>query len=241
MAHADLPRGVAGRARDPEAHGRRTGRAVFGLLLTLYGITAGGSLTSTDSVVTFELTRQMVAHGSLALPADMLGREADRGRDGRYYSPFGLAQAVFNIPFYVAAVTLERAGVRAGREDSLAKAFVALAVHRGSGCPSALRLCLAADSIVLCRRRFALVVRSQARSGPSKFGFNAPLAAGSNLGICFAWRVDREGGCRIGVCRRVRQARAAHALRARAAPPSSDAPRRRRSVRLHARLRRWPV
>src|SRR6185503_1394660 len=67
-APGDLPRAggpVASEVRDPATHGRRTGRAVFGLLLTLYGITAGGSLTTTDSVVTFELTRQMAAHGTV--------------------------------------------------------------------------------------------------------------------------------------------------------------------------------
>ncbi len=197
MAHADLPRGVASRARDPEAHGRRTGRAVFGLLLTLYGITAGGSLTSTDSVVTFELTRQMVAHGSVALPADMLGREADRGRDGRYYSPFGLAQAVFNIPFYVAAVTLERAGVRVGREDSLAKAFVALSNTVAAAAAIwalyvfAWRLTRSSSAAA----RLALAVGVGTPFWPySKFGFNAPLAAWFTISaVYFAWRADREG------------------------------------------------
>ncbi len=206
MAHGDLPRAggpAANAARDPEAHGRRTGRAVFGLLLMLYGITAGGSLTSTDSVVTFELTRQMVAHGSLALPTNMLGKEAMRGRDGRYYSPFGLAQAVFNIPFYVAAVTLERAGVRVGREDSLAKAFVALSSAVAAAAAIwalyvfAWRLTRSSSAAA----RLALVVGVGTPLWPySKFGFNAPLAAWfTTSAVYFAWRADREGRLRDAV------------------------------------------
>jgi len=206
MAPGDLPRAggaVASAARDPDAHGRRTGRAVFGLLLTLYGITAGGSLTSTDSVVTFELTRRMVAHGSLALPTNMLGKDAMRGRDGRYYSPFGLAQAVFNIPFYVAAVTLERAGVRAGREDSLEKAFVALSSTVAAAAAIwalyvfAWRLTRSSSAAA----RLALVVGVGTPLWPySKFGFNAPLAAWfTTSAVYFAWRADREGRLRDAV------------------------------------------
>jgi hypothetical protein len=194
---------VTSEVRDPEAHGRRTGRAVFGLLLTLYGITAGGSLTTTDSVVTFELTRQMVAHGSVALPGDILGKEAERGRDGRYYSPFGLAQAVFNIPFYVAAVTLERAGVRVGREDSLAKAFVALSSAIAAAAAIwafyvfAWRLTRSSSAAA----RLALVVGVGSPLWPySKFGFNAPLAAWfTTSAVYFAWRADREGRLRDAV------------------------------------------
>ncbi len=200
MAHGDVP-GAGGPAasepRDPEAHGRRTGRAIFGLLLTLYVITAGGSLTSTDSVVTFELTRQMVAHGSMALPADMLGKEAMRGRDGRYYSPFGLAQAMFNIPFYLAAVTLERAGVRAGREDSLAKAFVALnsVVAAAAAIWALYVFAWRLTQSSAAAARLALVVGVGSPLWPySKFGFNAPLAAWfTTSAVYFAWRADREG------------------------------------------------
>jgi len=194
---------VASEVRDPETHGRRTGRAVFGLLLTLYGITAGGSLTTTDSVVTFELTRQMAAHGTVALPGNILGKEAERGRDGRYYSPFGLAQAVFNIPFYVAAVTLERAGVRVGREDSFPKALVALssAVAAAAAIWALYVFAWRLTRSPSAAARLALVVGVGSPLWPySKFGFNAPLAAWfTTSAVYFAWRADREGRLRNAV------------------------------------------
>ena len=107
-----------------DAHSRRVGASLFGLVLAIYLFTAGGSLTTTDAVVAFAVTRQLVEHRSVALPRDMLGNEAHRGKDGRYYSPFGIAQSLFNVPFFVAGRVAARAtGLSIGRTDAIEKAF----------------------------------------------------------------------------------------------------------------------
>jgi hypothetical protein len=114
---------------DPSArpHVTTIGRLLFALMLLVYLATAGGSLTTTDAVATFDVTRSIVEHRSVAMSANLLGREGERGRDGRYYSPFGIGQSLFNLPFYVAAKAFVGVtGVRIGKPDSLAKAFVAL-------------------------------------------------------------------------------------------------------------------
>lgn len=105
----------------------RTGRWLFALALSVYLCTAGGSLTSTDAVVAFDVTQRIVEERSVALSGNLLGMDAHRGADGRYYSPFGLAQSIYNIPFYLAGKAATSVmPVRIGKPDSLLKATVAL-------------------------------------------------------------------------------------------------------------------
>lgn len=100
---------------------------VFLASLLLYVGTSGGSLSSTDAVVTFEVTRSIVEHGSVALPGNVLGLAANQGVDGRYYSQYGLGQSLYNVPFYLGAKGLQRAtGLSVGKTDSVAKAVVSL-------------------------------------------------------------------------------------------------------------------
>jgi hypothetical protein len=89
-------------------------------------LTAGGSMTTTDAVIAYDVTRGLVERRSVALSEEGPRYEAFRGVDGRYYSPFGIAQSVWNVPFYVtgrAAAT--RLGARLGSE-TIPKATVAL-------------------------------------------------------------------------------------------------------------------
>jgi hypothetical protein len=163
------------------------GRWLFALALGVYLFTAGGSLTTTDAVVTFDVTRNIVEHGSVAMSRNLLGMEAHRGVDGRYYSPFGIAQSIYNIPFYVAGtVFVESTGIAAGRPDSIPKAFVAL----GQVLISAwivwqifrLALILTGDdqaaALAALTAAFGSVLWPYA-----KFGFNQPLACAA-LGAC---------------------------------------------------------
>ena len=97
------------------------GRWLFGLALGVYFFTAGGSLTTTDAVVAFDVTRNIVEKGTLATSGNLLGLEAFRGADGRYYSPFGILQSIYNIPFYVAGtvfVERDRRNSRQARQHS---------------------------------------------------------------------------------------------------------------------------
>lgn len=91
---------------------RRTGlwlTAGVGLACLL---TAGGSMTTTDAVIAFEVTRSIVEEHSVATGGTAPTYDAYRGVDGRYYSPFGIAQSIWNIPFYLAGrAAAERIGV----------------------------------------------------------------------------------------------------------------------------------
>jgi hypothetical protein len=99
---------------------------VFLSALALYSLTAGGSLTSSDAVVTFEVTRSLVERGSIALSGNIIGNDANRGLDGRYYSQFGIGHSLYNIPFYVVGRTAARlTGTRIGKADTIPKAAVA--------------------------------------------------------------------------------------------------------------------
>src|SRR5690606_12966613 len=60
---------------------RTIGRRLFALALVVYLSTAGGSLTTTDAVVTFDLTQSIVERGTVALSGNLLGMESQRGRD----------------------------------------------------------------------------------------------------------------------------------------------------------------
>ena len=63
-------------------------------------------MTITDAVVMFDVTQNLVEHQTVAMSSSLLGMEAHRGADGRYYSPFGVAQSLYNVPFYLAAKLL---------------------------------------------------------------------------------------------------------------------------------------
>ena len=157
-------------------------RRLFALMLAVYLFTAGGSLTTTDAVATFEVTRSMVEEGSVAMSGNLLGREEERGVDGRYYAPFGIGQSLYNIPFYLAGAAVTSAGLRVGKPDSVSKAAVALGAT------------LLVAAIVWQFFYFALAVTGHAVAAAlasvtlglgsvlwpySGFGFNQPLA-------CFA-------------------------------------------------------
>ena len=159
---------------------RACGLRLWLLAGVFYVFTAGGSLTTTDAVVTFELTRQMTEHGTVALPRNMLGLEAHRGHDGRYYSPFGIAQSIVNVPFFLAARAVESAGLRVGPGDALPKAAVAM----GNTVVMASVIWLVylfAFELGGSVRAAAAVAAGAAVATPlwpySKFGFNAPLSA----------------------------------------------------------------
>lgn len=154
-------------------------RLLFALTLTLYLFTAGGSLTTTDAVATFDVTRAIVEQGSVAMSGNILGREEERGVDGRYYAPFGLGQSIYNIPFYLAAKGLDAAGIRLGKPDSLAKALVALGetVLVAAIVRESFLLAVAVVGNVPAAALAALTLGFASVLWPySRFGFNQPLA-----------------------------------------------------------------
>jgi hypothetical protein len=160
---------------------RRLGLLVFAAALAVYITTAGGSMATTDAVVAYDLTRQMVDHGTIALSGNLIGNIAYQGLDGRFYSPFGLAQSVWNVPFFLGGRLVSQAlGWAQDRADMATKAAVVL----GSGVAAAacvLVVWLFAISLGAGRRvavAAAAVVGFATSLWPySKFGFNVPLSA----------------------------------------------------------------
>jgi hypothetical protein len=160
---------------------RRTGRTLFALTLGVYLFTAGASLTTTDAVVTFDVTRNIVEHGSVAMSDNLLGMEAHRGRDGRYYAPFGLGQSLYNVPFYLAARALVTVtGIRLGKPDTVPKAIVALGttVVVAGIVVELFRLSITLTGSLSASLGAALAMAFGSVLWPyARFGFNQPLAA----------------------------------------------------------------
>jgi hypothetical protein len=172
---------------------RRLGLLVFAAALAVYVTTAGGSMATTDAVVAYDLTRQMVDHGTIALSGNLIGNVAYQGLDGRFYSPFGLAQSVWNVPFFLGGRAASRElGWAPDRAEMATKAAVVL----GSG--------VAAAACVFVVWLFALRLGAGQRAAVavaaavgfatslwpySKFGFNVPLSALLLLAAHYsAWR-----------------------------------------------------
>jgi hypothetical protein len=164
---------------------RSTGRWLFALALTVYVFTAGGSLTTTDAVVMFDVTEGLVTRRTVALSGNLLGMDAQRGADGRYYSPFGIGQSMYNIPFYLAGRALgDVSPVQIGKRNTLSKAAVAL----GQTLVAALvvwltfRFAVAVTGNVAAATMAALTLAFASVLWPyAKFGFNQPLACATLL------------------------------------------------------------
>src|SRR5262245_14697518 len=149
--------------------------------LLVYLSTAGGSLATKDAVVMFEQTRQMVDYQTFAIPERLLGDPSYVGADGRSYSPFGIGQSVYNLPFFVFGRAARAAGfARSIPEDALMKAIVALggtvAAAAAVGLSFLLAWRLTGDAPASVKAA-AFVAFGTLLWPYSKFGFNAPLAA----------------------------------------------------------------
>ena len=80
---------------------RRTAYNIFGIVFSVYIMTTGGSF-ATD-LASYEVTKNLVQQGSVAMSYNVLATAAERGVDGRYYAPVGLGHPVFGVPFYFAS------------------------------------------------------------------------------------------------------------------------------------------
>jgi hypothetical protein len=202
-------RAIAGRER--RLSDRQRALLVFASALALYIATAGGSLSSSDAVVSFNLTESLVERHSIALSASLLGLDANRGVDGRYYSQFGIGHSIYNIPFYIAGRSAARLLPRPiGNPATLPKAAVALgsavAAAAAVACVWLLAVWLTDD-----QRASLVAAASAAIASPlwpySKFGFSTALTAALLIGAaCCCWKSARDrsiaaaalGGALIG-------------------------------------------
>jgi hypothetical protein len=141
-------------------------------------------MTTTDAVVAFDVTRNLVEHGSVATSGNLIGNEAYRGSDGRYYSPFGIAQSIWNIPFYLVGRTAARAAGLQTPTATLEKSAVALATVPAVALLAA--VCAALLTTAGARHNEAttmglLLIFATPLWPYSKFGFNQPLCG------CILW------------------------------------------------------
>ena len=168
---------------------------VFLLTLVLYLATTGGSM-ATD-IMSYEVAKNIVEHGSVAMSFNVHDMEAHRGIDGRYYSPYGIGHPIYAVPFYLAGrVTEEATGLSVGKPEALRKAFFVL----GNA--------VAAAATVWLTFLFALRLAGSARAAAAtaltlgfatllwpyaKMGFNAPVAALALLwGVYLVWTGVRD-------------------------------------------------
>lgn len=172
---------------------RQAARLMSIATLCIYVSTAGGGLTSVDGVAAYEVTRNLLLHRSFATSTY---RDAAR----RSYSPFGIGQSLFNIPFYVAGRTARQwSGLRVGRQETIEKSAVSLgSAVAGAGTVWIVYLfAWRLGGSLVGARRAALALGFATLMWPySKFGFNAPLTAWClTAGIYSMWvgvRLDRR-------------------------------------------------
>ncbi|MCX6537585.1 MAG: glycosyltransferase family 39 protein [Acidobacteria bacterium] len=183
---------------------RWLGLLVAALALTVYVGTAGGSLATTDAVAAYDVTRQIVEHGTVALSSDVVGNLAYLGPDGRQYSPFGLLQSIWNVPFYLAGrAAASVLPTRSISIEMLTKASVAL----GNAWAAALVVWLTwllagwlSGSARTATTAAWITAFSSALWPYSKFGFNVPLAAALLLAaVYFSLKAAEAGHPRHGL------------------------------------------
>jgi hypothetical protein len=160
-----------------------------------------------DAVAMFEAARSLVDRGTLDVPPHQ-SSELWRGLDGRYYTPFGIGQSLFDVPFLLAgrvataAVGSKLGGL--GDPDTIPKAFVAAASTIPAAVAVAFSLLFAwrLSSNVRSSVLAALVVAFATMLWPyAKFGFNAALTAGTLTAGAYglaAGAADRRGWVAAG-------------------------------------------
>jgi hypothetical protein len=188
---------------------RRTGRLVALLSLVVYLGTTGGSM-ATD-IMSYEVTRGIVEHGTVAMSYNVFQMDAHRGVDGRYYAPYGIGHAIYSIPFYAGARLVEKAtGAGLGKPEVLPKAGFVV----GSAFAAALTVWiiflfawrLSGDGVAATWTAVAVGLGSLLWPY-AKFGFNAPLGTlcvvAGTYGVWAGTRLRRDsllvlGGIALG-------------------------------------------
>jgi hypothetical protein len=160
---------------------RRIAATVGTAVWLLYVATTGGAMATGDAVAMLEVAKSIVDRGALDVPSSQ-SQENWRGPDGRYYTPFGIAQSLYDIPFLVGGRALGRVvGGPLGDGDTLPKALVAAASTLPMAAAVAFGFLLACRLSNATRASVAaaLILGAGTLVWPyAKFGFNAALATG---------------------------------------------------------------
>ncbi len=132
-------------------------------------------------IMSYEVTKGIVDHRTVAMSYNVFQMEAHRGVDGRYYAPYGIGHALYSVPFYAAARVVERvAGVGLGKPEVLPKAgfVVGSAFAAAFAVWVAFLLAWRMSGDVAGATLTAVAVGFGTLLWPyAKFGFNAPLGA----------------------------------------------------------------
>jgi hypothetical protein len=151
----------------------------------VYLVTASGTLGTGDAVAMFDEATSIIATHSMNVPATQ-SLEAWRGVDGRYYTPFGIGQAVYDIPVILAArAFVAVTGLHVGAADTVPKAAVALATTVPAAVAVAVGFLLAwrLSDDVGASVGVALVLAFGTLIWPyARFGFNAALTTAALTG-----------------------------------------------------------
>lgn len=101
-------------------------------LLALYLLSTGGDLFISDGEVMLKTTAELAFHARIALTPDSGLPQIVPGRDGRYFSKYGLGQPLAVLPFFRAGLVLARLGASPADGDQIMRlvvvSFNALAV-----------------------------------------------------------------------------------------------------------------
>lgn len=104
-----------------------TSAKLFAFFACLYILTYKASLTAIDGIMMYETTQSMVDRGSLAIVRADIGVP---GRDGLYYSFYGIGTSLVQIPFYLVGKLLGH--LSHAKADNIAVAITELVFPLGS-------------------------------------------------------------------------------------------------------------
>ena len=181
----------------------KTAACLFAAVLAAYLATASGSLSTQDAVAVYYQTRSLVERGAIDVPLEISG-ERWLGVDGKYHLPFGIGQAIYNVPFYAAGkLALRLIGLRVGgSEEPLLKACVALG-NTVAGAICAAFVFLFAWRVTGSTRVSLAVAVLFAFGSPmwpyGKFGFNAAVTSAMLVVGIYGLYVGKTSR-RIGPC-----------------------------------------
>jgi hypothetical protein len=168
--------------------------------LLVYLTTAGGSLATEDAVAMYEEGKAILDRGAVSVPASVSVPQW-RGENGAYYTPFGIGQPLYDVPFIAAGRVVTRVtGITLGTPDAIPKACVALGSAFAAAAAVAFTFLLGLE--LGGRTRGSVLAAFAAAFGTllwpySKFGFNAAVTAaalsGGVWGFAAAVRTGRTG------------------------------------------------
>lgn len=97
-------------AGEKRKHIRRIAWLLFAALSTLYCLLGQGTITAYDEGSMLEVTKSLVRGGRFDVPPAV----GKMGRNGRYFSQYGIGQSMAAVPFYVVGLAAGRLAARKG-------------------------------------------------------------------------------------------------------------------------------